>query len=206
MKRVVKKFLGMFKTDMLNRSLLISFLVVAIIVVGGTAITYSRLETNGAVRVNPNIAFYFVGVESQTKTMRLDSLVPSNTPYLYYFNISNYDPKTEKKANVNLSYRVEFITTTNLPLSFQLYEYGDPEQTNLITNSSVSTDSNGVYYLHMNTSIVKNLNYISNTTHSFVLSVTFPEMHKYYPDELAGVVELIEVKVDSEQVVGGNNG
>ena len=206
MNKYLEKFFSMFQMNLLKRSLFISFLLIAIIVlVGGGAITYSRLETNGKVVVNPNVAFYFVGVESQTKTMRLESIVPREEPYLYFFNISNYDEISQKKANVSLTYRVTFITTTNLPLTYELYEYGDNSHTNLITNSEVIEDDNGVYYLTMNTGIVKNLPYTNRTTHSFVLSVKLPERYKDYPDELAGVLELLEVKVDSEQVVGGNH-
>ncbi len=206
MKEQLDKFFSMFHMNMLKRSLFISFLIIALVIlIGGGAITYSRLETNGNVRVNPDIAFYFVGVESQSKTMKLESIVPQEGAYEYFFNISNYDEKKQKKANVNLTYRVTFIATTNLPLTYELYEYGDTTKTNLITNSATTQDSNGVYYLTMNTGIVKNLPYSTNTTHSFVLAVKFPERYKNYPDELAGVIELIEVKVDSEQMVGGNH-
>ena len=70
--------------------------------------TQARYETDTQVRLEPDLAFFIANVESQTGQIKLDGMLPSSTPYLYKFNVSNF--KEEKKANVDLKYSIEIIT------------------------------------------------------------------------------------------------
>ena len=107
------------KKEFLRYFLFSSLIIITLIVFASSSSSYARYETNTKVKITPALAFFVVGVESQTGQIKLSSMVPSEEPYLYSFNVSNFND--EGKANVDLTYSIEIITTTNMPLNYRIF-------------------------------------------------------------------------------------
>ena len=96
----IKQFLNNFNKKTLIHSLIFSLIVIALVVTVATLdLTQARYETSTEVRFQPDLSFFIVDVESQTGQIKLESMLPSTTPYLYSFDVSNF--KDAKKANVD---------------------------------------------------------------------------------------------------------
>lgn len=175
-----------------------SVLLLILILIGTSDFTHSRYETETNVRMSPQLAFFLVDVQSQSGQIQLDGMLPSDDPYTYGFNVSNFH-KTQK-ANVDLKYSIEIITTTNIPLTFKVYK-GNNLSTNIVTNEYFDTDSNGMYYRHLVIDDISYLHHSSRETDVYTLSVEFPIEYKNRSDEYAGVIELVDIKINAEQVV-----
>ena len=195
----MKGLLSHFDKKLLLRLIVLSCLIIiTLIVIRNYKFTKSKYETITDVEVTPTIAFFVTDVKSYNDSIKLEEIVPRSNPYLYSFTVSNF--KDNKRANVDLTYSIEFITTTNLPLNFKLYREDDLEN-DITSSASFTTDSNGMYYKHLFIDEVSSLKYSLDSTDTYILSVEFPEIYKSNPDDYSGVVELIEVYVHAEQEV-----
>ena len=179
-------------------TVLFVLLVLIGIIIGTSNITYSRYETNTKVNLKPAVAFFIVDVDNQTQSIKLDSMVPSDEPYIYRFDVSNF--KDDKKANVDLKYTIELITTTNMPLEFKVFK--DSSMTNSIVNKELyTTDDNGVFYKHLVIDDINSMYYKNKSTDVYYLWVNFPKKYENNPEEYAGVIDLVDIKINAEQVV-----
>ncbi|MBE6159347.1 MAG: hypothetical protein E7159_05950 [Firmicutes bacterium] len=195
----IKEFLNNFNKKTLKRSLLFSLIVMLLIItIAAFDLTQARYETATEVRIEPDLAFFIVDVESQTGQIKLESMLPSTTPYLYTFNVSNF--KDTKKANVDLKYSIEIITTTNMPLNYKVYK-GTNTNSNKVSNDYFVTDDNGMYYRHLVIDDVSYFNYNQRQTDVYTLWVEYPIEYKAYPKEYAGIIDLVDIKINAEQVV-----
>ena len=195
----VKEFLNRFNKKTLKRSLLFSLIVMLLVIVIATFdLTQARYETDTEVRIEPNLAFFIVDVESQSGQIKLEGILPSTTPYLYTFNVSNF--KDTKKANVDLKYSIEIITTTNMPLNYKVYK-GTNMSDNEVSNDYYITDENGMYYHHLEIDDISYFNYNQRQTDVYTLWVEYPIEYKAYPKEYAGIIDLVDIKINAEQVV-----
>ncbi len=195
----IKEFLNNFNKKTLKRSLLFSLIVMLLIItIAAFDLTQARYETATEVRIEPDLAFFIVDVESQTGQIKLESMLPSTTPYLYTFNVSNF--KDTKKANVDLKYSIEIITTTNMPLNYKVYK-GTNTTSNKVSNDYFVTDDNGMYYRHLVINDVSYFNYNQRQTDVYTLWVEYPIEYKAYPKEYAGIIDLVDIKINAEQVV-----
>lgn len=195
----IKEFLNNFNKKTLKRSLLFSLIVMLLIItIAAFDLTQARYETATEVRIEPDLAFFIVDVESQTGQIKLESMLPSTTPYLYTFNVSNF--KDTKKANVDLKYSIEIITTTNMPLNYKVYK-GTNMTNNKVTNDYFTTDDNGMYYRHLVIDDISYFNYNQKQTDVYTLWVEYPIEYKAYPKEYAGIIDLVDIKINAEQVV-----
>ena len=195
----IKEFLNNFNKKTLKRSLLFSLIVMLLIItIAAFDLTQARYETATEVRIEPDLAFFIVDVESQTGQIKLESMLPSTTPYLYTFNVSNF--KDTKKANVDLKYSIEIITTTNMPLNYKVYK-GTDMTNNKVSNDYFVTDENGMYYRHLVIDDISYFNYNQKQTDVYTLWVEYPIEYKAYPKEYAGIIDLVDIKINAEQVV-----
>ena len=195
----IKEFLNNFNKKTLKRSLLFSLIVMLLIItIAAFDLTQARYETATEVRIEPDLAFFIVDVESQTGQIKLESMLPSTTPYLYTFNVSNF--KDTKKANVDLKYSIEIITTTNMPLNYKVYK-GTNMTNNEVSNDYFVTDDNGMYYRHLVIDDISYFNYNQKQTDVYTLWVEYPIEYKAYPKEYAGIIDLVDIKINAEQVV-----
>lgn len=195
----LKKILSKFNFNDLKRyTLFIIILFITIITVSTVKLTQARYETNTRVRINPSLAFMLVDVTTTSGQIKLESIIPSSTPYLYTFNVSNF--KENRRANVDLTYSIEIITTTNMPLNFRIFK-GQNLSQNEIDSDTFTTDEDGMYYRHLVIDDVSVMPYDTNTTDVYTLWVEFPLSYQAYPDLYAGIIDLVDIKINSEQVV-----
>ncbi len=187
-------------------------LLITLIVLSTFKFTQAKYESDATITASPALAFFIVDVQSETGQIRLEDMVPRANPYSYIFQVSNFE--NGHRANVDLTYSIEIITTTNMPLNFKLYK-GNNLTTDIIASRTLTTDDNGVFYRHLIVNGVSTMSYSANHTDTYVLSVEFPLSPPHSsnpsaptpvpytnrPDAYAGVIDLVDIKINAEQVV-----
>jgi hypothetical protein len=172
--------------------------IVTLISIRTLNFTQARYESSVVSNVSPTLAFFVVGVESTSGQIKLAGMVPRTEPYLYSFEVSNFSGT--ERANVDLTYSIEIITTTNMPLNFRIYK-GNNTTNNEVDSDTTTADANGVYYRHLVINDVSTMNYNTPTTDRYTLWVEFPRSYMNYPAEYAGIIDLVDIKINAEQVV-----
>jgi hypothetical protein len=79
--------------------------------------------------------------------------------------------------------------------------HGDDMTTNIVSSQYYDTDSNGVYYQHLVIDSEYILHYQNKETDQFTLYVEYPLEFKNNYKEYAGIIDLVDIKVNAEQVV-----
>ena len=195
----LKKFISNIDKQDFRRYLIFSIiLLITIIAVGSFKLTQARYESSTMIKVSPNLAFFVVDVGSQTGQIQLEGMLPREEAYLYTFNVSNF--QNGKRANVDLTYSIEIITTTNMPLNFRIFK-GSGSTINEIDSDTINTDTNGVFYRHLLINDVSTFSFNSDSTDIYTLWVEFPVAYKSHPAEYAGLIDLVDIKINAEQVV-----
>lgn len=163
-------------------------------------LTLSRYASDADVNLTPKMAFFIADVGRYENGFKIDSILPSSTPYYYAFTVSNF--KDDKKANVNIEYEIELRMTTNLPLNVKVFKNTSNFNGNgIITSNNIVENADGMFFREMQTETTGNLSFSNKTIDTFVLYVEFPESYKLFPELYEGVIELVEVKVLAKQVV-----
>lgn len=187
----IKKFL---KYNRLTIAIIILALLIFII-----PITYSKFQTSTTPNANVETAFYLIDSTYETKTIKLDNLVPSDNTYTYNFTVANNDGT--KRAETDIEYTINIKTTTNLPLTYALYlnqQYTDNGSTNVIINDITEADENGTYFKKMTTDSTI-FSHQKDENNFYQLTVIFP---KEYDDfEYQGIIEGIFITVESKQII-----
>ena len=187
----IKKFL---KYNRLTIAIIILALLIFII-----PITYSKFQTSTTPNANIETAFYLIDSTYETKTIKLDNLVPSDNTYTYNFTVANNDGT--KRAETDIEYTINIKTTTNLPLTYALYlnqQYTDNGSTNVIINDITEADENGTYFKKMTTDSTI-FSHQKDENNFYQLTVIFP---KEYDDfEYQGIIEGIFITVESKQII-----
>ena len=182
------------------------FLKVLIIVLGIIVATrlfgliLAKYESISNSNANLDIAFYLLKEDYQTMTTNLASIEPRDNAYVFNFSIGNQDGT--QTAEVDLEYELTIRTTTNLPLTYELYmnqQYTDSNAQNIITENKIEADEQGTYFRKLLTDKVS-LSYKVATTNQYQLVVHFPK--EYNTENYQDIIELIEITVDSHQVIG----
>jgi len=187
-----KKFFLIFR--------IILFLFLNIWLFSSSGFTLSRYVSETEVSIAPRLAFFITDVGTYENTIELDSILPSNSAYLYSFTVANFSD--EDKSNVDIEYDIEFITTTNMPLNFKVYKNTTVMSgPGIIQNDRYVTNADGMHFRHMGVSSSGAFSFISMTTDTYVLWVEFPEPYKAWPELYEGIIELVEIKVTARQVV-----
>ena len=179
-------------------------IVLLMIIVGCLIIiskSLSKYETEVQTKVQSNIAFYLTKTEYMTKNIKLADIKPSNNPYIYTFKVGNVDGN--KRSEVDISYILKIITTTNIPLRYELYmneDYQLSTATNLISNENkvIEPDEDGTYFQTF-TFEEEKLYYSTDKTNEYTLLVYYDitENNAKYQD----TVESIRIVVDSSQII-----
>ena len=176
--------------------LVLCLLIVARIFV----LVLSKYESVSSSYANVDIAFYLLKEDYKTMTTNLGTLIPQNDAYIYTFSIGNQEGT--QIADVDLEYELQLRTTTNLPLTYELYmnqSYTDQGATNIIKENTVNLDEDGTYFRTMTTDKIT-LKYTEGKTNLYQLVVYFPE--NYNQENYQDIIELIEINVNGQQVTG----
>ena len=143
------KFLFFFKY--------IAIFLLVVFIINIMEITYSKYSSSANGDAAANIAFFIVDVGTYENTISLNNLEPSNNDYIYKFTVNNF--KNNKRTNVKLDYNIEFVTTTNLPLTYKIYKEGT---NNIITSNEIIQDGD-MYFNKLNTNEAGSFSYEENT-------------------------------------------
>ena len=178
-----------------------SILVFALLIILNTGIfTYSKYETHLTSQNSITTAVYLVDDEYQTINVKLPDVIPGNNQYTYSFSVSNFNE--DEHSDTNLRYRIHIRTTTNVDITYQLYNTLSIEnaQSDILTNS-VTRDSFGTHFRHIYTDY-KTMLYSENKTDYYTILFTFPNDFKNAI--YSGMVELIEINVESNQILSSD--
>lgn len=174
-------------------------IILFIVVVYYCPVTLSKYESNSSGGAVSSIAYYVVGTDYQTDSIHLTSLVPSDEPYTYTFTVSNFDSNNHL-AETDLFYDLSIVTTTNLPLEYELYMSNDGSvgNTNIITLDNTELDESGTYFRTLSTERVY-LSHEEAVTYTYTLSILFNSV--YNSSRYQDIIEGIRIIIDSKQVL-----
>ena len=141
---------------------------------------------------------YLLKEDFQTMTLNLASLLPQDNAYTFEFSIGNQ--AGQDIAEVDIEYELTLRTTTNLPLTYELYmneSYEAQGATSIIKENTVSADEDGTYFRTMTTDKIT-LPYTTGKTNLYQLVVYFPG--NYDQEIYQDTIELLEINVNGVQV------
>ena len=181
------KFLFFFKY--------IAIFLLVVFIINIMEITYSKYSSSANGDAAANIAFFIVDVGTYENTISLNNLEPSNNDYIYKFTVNNF--KNNKRTNVKLDYNLEFVTTTNLPLTYKIYKEGT---NNIITSNEIIQDGD-MYFNKLSTNEAGSFSYEENQTEEYTLVVNFPITYNDKPDKYQGLIDSFMIKINATQRV-----
>ena len=133
---------------------------------------FSKYTTDVLVQVEPQLAFFIADAKSYRDTLELGEILPSEDPYYYAFTVSNF--KDDQKANVDLEYQLRIVTTTNLPLQYELYRNTDDyTDGNIIDKKEVSQNSDEMFFQTLSSSAYYDLSFQNNSFIYFFIKVKY---------------------------------
>lgn len=161
-------------------------------------ITISRYESDSSSNADIDIAFYLLKEDYQSMTLNLGQIVPKEEPYIYQFEITNEE--NGRVAETDLEYSLDIRTTTNLPLQYRLYrnEKNIGNAKSIVISDTNQKDEDGTYFRILGT---ENQIFTHSVPKSdiYTLVVEFPI--EYRTEEYGKKVELVEIRVDSHQII-----
>lgn len=159
--------------------------------------TFAKYKTEVTSQTEIQAAFYLLNDEYQSTNIKLDSLEPRDNEYVYTFSISNN--KSNTRTETSLEYKLNIITTTNLPLSYKLYKNEDYKiGTNIITSDDILPDEHGTYFRTIKTE-KEVFTHTKNETNIYTLVIKFPK--QYNKVEYQDIIELITIEINSNQLI-----
>lgn len=178
---------------------LIIIILCFLIVLRIFTLTLSKYESNSNANADIDIAFYLLKEDYKTMNLNLGKIVPRQEPYIYTFEITNEE--NGNVAETDIEYSLEIKTTTNLPLSYELYmneDYTDSNSRDIITSDKSEKDEDGTYFKSLKTDnqILIHSTPISNI---YTLVIYFPK--EYNTEEYQDLIDSIEIHVNSKQLM-----
>lgn len=162
---------------------------------------YSSYESSAKLNANISKALYVLKDGRTTFNLDSSKIIPSSTPYIYKFSVANF---TDTKASeVDMEYSIKIRTTTNIPLTYELYRnqnYGDSGATNILTVTDTIQDADGAWYNVLSPANSFDFLYTTKTTDIYSLVITFPTTLKTNTN-YADNIDAIEVTITSKQVI-----
>ena len=177
--------------------LILLFLLVSLIIL--VPYTLSRFKTEARTEVPMDIAFFIVNDTYTREEITLLDMEPGDTNS-YTFSVANTDGS--ERTEVNMTYEVEVLATTNLPLEYSLFIINSGIDQNIVNSSSIISDDDGTYFKLLTTS-TRTFTFSANATDNYKLTVNFPSEFKNF--KYQGVAENIEIRVKARQILDSDN-
>lgn len=181
------------KSNKVYNKIIFVFALLVLLVVGIRS-TLARYSSSGESSANVDVAFYLLKEQELSQTIALEEMKPSDDVYTYTFSVANNDGTN--RTETALKYTISIRMTTNLPLTYELYVNEGTE--NLFATASTEQDEHGTYFKTI-TSNEETFGFEANEKNTYKLQVKFPK--EYNSVEYQGIIEAVEIKVDSEQIV-----
>lgn len=162
---------------------------------------YARYEMNARLVANIDKALYIFDTDEVRFNLDPDGIVPSNDPYVYRFSVANFNET--QNSDVDISYHVTIRTTTNLPITIQLYRNQLPTDSgaiNLFNGVQNVQDEDGAWYHIYDVRDDYEMLYANEVTDYYTIVINFPLV---YASDTTYVnsIENIEVTLDSHQII-----
>lgn len=186
-----------------GRFLLFAFLLIFILFVSFFLfrLAYARYELSSRLVANIDKALYIFEADQTTFNLDPNGIIPSSEPYTYRFSVANFTES--KNSDVDLQYNVRVRTTTNLPITIQLYRNELPTDsgaTNLLTGCQNVQDEDGAWYHVYDVNDEYQMLYTNEVTDYYTLVIRFPQV--YASDTTyVNAIENIEITLESEQII-----
>lgn len=203
MKNVIDKLSKVKYLNAKKRIIFFGFGLLSILLLSSYLFTiaYSKYEVKTKILANIDKALYIFGADGIDFNLDPTGIIPSDSPYVYKFSVSNFNNKNE--SDVDLTYNLKIRTTTNLPISIGLYRnelYDSYGSTNILPEPELLQDSDGAWYRCYNMTEWFNMNYVDKVTDVYTIVIYFPS--KYKKDtSYADYLESIEIILESKQVI-----
>ena len=177
MKKIFLKFKNIRYTDEKYRFLLFAFALFLMLFLASylLRVAFARYEVRARLNSQIDKALYIIGAETLDFNLEPEGIIPSNTPYVYRFSVSNFNET--KNSDVDMEYVVKVRTTTNLPINVRMYRneaYTATGATNIFSGAQVEEDEDGAYYYLYESSSSYELLYENKTTDIYSLVIDFP--------------------------------
>ena len=156
--------------------------------------TLAKYSSSGESEANVDVAFYLIKDQKIAETIALEEMMPSDDVYTYTFSIANNDGTN--RTETALKYKISIRMTTNLPLTYELYM--NDGTTNLFEGYTTEQDEYGTYFKTI-TSSENTFGFEQDETNTYKLQVKFPP--EYNSVEYQGIIEALEITVDSQQII-----
>ncbi len=162
---------------------------------------YARYELKAQIYAGIDKALYIFGDEKLQFNLEPDAIIPRDEPYVYRFSVSNFN--STKQSDVDLSYNVKVRTTTNLPITIQMYRnelWNASGATNIFGGAVSKQDRDGAWYRVYESVSSYEMDYVDQVTDAYTLVITFPTSYADDP-VYANYLESIEVTLESKQII-----
>lgn len=174
---------------------IIIFIVLLILLSFLIPYTISRFKTEARGDAKVDIAFYLLKDDYQYQNLSIEDFEPGMSRE-YFFTVSNYNETT--RSEVTLEYDVEIITTTNLPLLYNVYKIENNVDILLSLEENLEADSDGTYFKKVKTDPII-FPHTENNIDYYKIRINFPDEYQNY--QYQGIPEHIEIKVNSRQLI-----
>lgn len=171
--------------------LIFALLVILVLTLRGTLARYS---SKGKSSANVDVAFFIVDEEELSHTIALEEMKPSDDIYTYTFSIANNNGT--ERTETSLKYTISIRTTTNLPLTYELYMNDGTE--NIFEGYETEPDEHGTIFKKITTT-EEVFGFEEDEINEYRLDVKFPK--EFNSVEYQGIIDALEIKVDAEQVL-----
>lgn len=188
-----------------KRLLLFAFVLILILFLAGYLfrIAYARYETKTRLNGNIGKALYLFGDDVVVLNLFEDGIVPRAKEYVYKFSVSNFNG--DKQSDVDIKYDVSIRTTTNLPISLELYrneEHTASGAKNLFEGAILEKDENGAWYKSYKDNHSYQMAYKDKVIDIYTVVIRFPSVYAQ-DTTYANYLENIELTLKSKQVIEG---
>lgn len=218
----------MFDKKVIRKSLTIIFLII-LILIGITFIrrTFSRYESNAKSVSGADMAFWVVNDSLTTDFITIGELetmpngISDEEKETYKrkveFTVQNF--KDTITASVPLKYQIKLITTTNMPLKYELYQYADDDIIKpdpCIFETNIVTDDDTTYYKELTAKPMKSgVNdfffdgvyevdsgefITGKEIDKFLLKVWLPNVDDTENYMFADLLEYVKIEITAEQI------